>query len=147
MAPLFFLGRRRRRATEQGRYVMRQALATALLVAFLTAGCVHSLHPYNAPSTQSLRIQAPAPERYSIRVAEGQSYAVAPDGRVSFAVPALPRGCSTYLFGVVKVADHRAEDVPAVHVLRQGQVVRRLSLNQIAQLPVGSDSTHVLALQ
>jgi hypothetical protein len=127
---------------------MRNALAVGVsLVAVATTGCVYSLNPYNAPSRQALQIRAPAPDRYTIRVAEGPSFAVGADGRVSFEVPTLPRECSAYLFGVVKVADHRAEDVPAIHVFRDGELVRRLSLNQIGSLPLSSDSTHILTLQ
>ena len=127
---------------------MTRALAIAgFLLALTMTGCVYALHPYNALSRQSLQIQPPAPERYTVRVDEAQSCPVASDGRVSFEVPPLPRGCADYLFGLVKVADHRSEDVRAIKVLKDGEVVRRLSLNQLSKLPVGSDGTRVLTLE
>jgi hypothetical protein len=125
----------------------RAVVLAGLLVAVTMTGCVYALHPYNAPSRQSLHIQPPGPERYTVRVDEGESYPVAADGRVDFDVPALPRGCAVYLFGLVKVADHRSEDVRAIHVLEDGNVVRRLSLSQLSELPLGSDGTRVLALK
>ena len=94
-----------------------------------------------------LQIQAPSPERYTVRVEDAASYQVAGDGRVSFEVPPLQPGCAVYVFGVVKVADHQSEDVLAILVLKEGQVVRRLSLNQISRLPFGSGDSHVLALE
>jgi hypothetical protein len=118
-----------------------------LLLALTLTGCVYALHPYNAPSQQSLQIQPPAPQRYTVHIDDGQSYPVAADGRVSFEVPPLPRGCAVYVFGLVKVADHRSEDVRAIQILREGDVVRRLSLNQISELPTGPDGARVLALQ
>jgi hypothetical protein len=72
---------------------------------------------------------------------------VAADGFVSFEVPPLPRGCAVYLFGLVKVADHRSEDVQAIQILKDGDVVRRLSLNQLSELPVGPDGIRVVALK
>lgn len=110
-------------------------------------GCVHALHGYNAPSRQSLQIQTPTPERYTVRVNDTQSYPVPSDGCVSFDVPSLPRGCAVYLFGLVKVADHRSEDVVAIDVMRDGQVIRQLSLSQISKLPTNSESAHVLTLK
>src|SRR5579862_358744 len=98
-----------------------------LLLALTTKGCVYALHPYNAASRQSLQIEPPGPERYTVRVGEGESYSVAADGRVNFDVPSLPRGCAVYLFGLAKVADHRPDDVRAIHVLKDGEVMRRLS--------------------
>jgi len=117
------------------------------LLALTVTGCVYALHPSNAGSRQSLQIQPPAPERYTVRVNDGESYRVADDGRVGFEVPALSRGCAVYLFGLVKVADHRSEDVQAIQVLKDGGVVRRLSLNELSELPVESDGTRVLTLE
>jgi hypothetical protein len=54
---------------------------------------------------------------------------------------------AVYLFGLVKIADHRAEDVPAIQVLRGERVVRRFSLNQISNLPVDAENSHLLNLK
>jgi hypothetical protein len=117
------------------------------LLAFLMTGCVCALHPANATSRQTFQFLPPAPEHYTVRVGDGQSYPVASDGRVSFEVPPLQSGCAVYLFGLVKVADHQSEDVPAIQVFRDGRLVRRLSLNQISKLPTGPDHSHVLKLR
>jgi hypothetical protein len=118
----------------------------SLLVLVMT-GCVYSLHPYNASTRETLRIQALTPENYVVRLDESPNYPVASDGRVSFEVPPLPRGCAVYLFGVVKVADHKSEDIRAIHILKGERVVHRLSLNQISKLPVGADKAHELRLE
>ncbi len=47
----------------------------------------------------------------------------------------------------MKIADHRAEDVRAIQVLEDGQVVRRLSLNQISKLPSGPEESSILKLK
>jgi len=56
----------------------------------------------------------------------------------SVSVRSLPPGCAVYLFGFLKVEDQRSEDVPAVHVLNNGQVLRQLSLNQVSRLRVSA---------
>jgi len=96
---------------------------------------------------KAFKFSRPHPVRYAVRVEDGESYRVAADGRVGFEVPPLPRGCAVYLFGLVKVADHRSEDVQAIQVLKDGGVVRRLSLNELSELPVESDGTRVLTLE
>ena len=60
---------------------------------------------------------------------------MAVDGQVSFTVPSFHHGCDLYLFGVVKTRDGSAENVRVIELRRDGRVVRRLSLNQIARLP------------
>jgi hypothetical protein len=69
------------------------------------------------------------------------------DGQVAFEVPRLPRGCTVYFLGLVKVADHRSEEGRGIQVIRDGRVLRRLSLNQISELPAGPDGTRVLQLK
>jgi hypothetical protein len=123
------------------------SIGYCVLLPLSMAGCAVALRPANMTSRQTLQIQAPGPERYGVRVNDTQSCQVATDGLVSFEVPPLPSGCAVYLFGFVKVSDRRSEDVPAIQVLREGQVVRRLSLNQISRLPSGSGESRVLALK
>jgi hypothetical protein len=127
--------------------VIRRALSIPSLCFLLfTTGCVRALHPYNSPSQQKLCVQSSLPTRFVIRVADSQEYPVAADGRVTFEVPQLPRGCAVYCLGV-KVSDSRSEDVPAIHVLRDGSVVRRLSLAQIDKLPVDTEGYHMVVLK
>jgi hypothetical protein len=126
---------------------MRCALPILSLCFLLFAtGCVHVLHSYNSPAQQKICVQSPSPERFVIRIADAQDYPVAADGRVTFDVPRLPRGCATYFLGV-KVSDSRSEDVRAIHLLRDGSVVRRLSLAQIDKLPVDVEGYHTIVLR
>ena len=55
-------------------------------------------------------------------------------------------GCPVYIFGNIKVADGRPERVRAVHILRDGKVVRRFSLRAIHDLPLDPDGYRVLKL-
>jgi hypothetical protein len=138
-----------RRVADAVRYVMKRLGfigCWSLLAACLT-GCVYALRPSNPTTRQSLQIQAPKPERYAVRVADAQPHQVASDGQVSFDVPPLQSGCAVYLCGLVKVADHRSEDVRAIQIFEGEQVVRRLSLNQISNLPTGLQGIHILKLK
>ncbi len=127
---------------------MRRALPIAnLCLLLLAGGCTYSLHPYNSQSQQKIRVQSSSPQRCVVRVAEAQDYPVAADGRVTFDVPRLPRGCAVRLFGVVKVSDSRSEDVRAIHLLRDGTVVRKFSLTQLGKLPTDGDGYHTVILR
>jgi hypothetical protein len=68
-------------------YVMTRAFLICCVVAL--TGCVHALHPQNARSERTLRIQASTAEHHAVRANDGQDYPVAPDGRVTFEVPPL----------------------------------------------------------
>jgi hypothetical protein len=127
---------------------MRSALVISILFSLvLMTGCVSALRPYNTPSQQKLHVQAASPTNCVVRVAETETFAVAADGRVVFDVPRLPRGCDTYLFGVIKIGDGNPENVPAIHVLRSGKVVRKLSLQKLEELPVDAEGYHILVLR
>lgn len=136
-------------AADAERYVMKglEVIGCCLLLAVSATGCVYALRPSNPTTPQTLQIHAPKPERYAVRVADAQPHQVASDGNVSFEVPPLQSGCAVYLCGLVKVADHRPEDVRAIQLLEDGQVVLRLSLNQIAGLPPGAEGSHILTLK
>ena len=127
---------------------MRRALLiSSLLPLLLMTGCVKALRQYNTPSQQKLHVQAASPTNCVVRVADEKSFPVAVDGRVTFDVPRLPRGCDTYLFGVVKIGDGSPENVPAIHVLRDGKIVRKLSLTKLGKLPVDAEGYHILVLK
>lgn len=127
---------------------MRRVLIilSALPLLILT-GCALALRPYNAPSTQKLYVQAPRPPEYVVRVADAESFHVPADGRVTFDVPRLQRGCDAYLFGVLKVRDGSPENLLAIHVLKAGRVARKLSLAELGKLPVDAEGYHVLVLK
>jgi hypothetical protein len=122
------------------------SISSLFLALFLT-GCAYELHPYNTPSSQKLRVRASSPERYILCVAGEHQYFIPADGRITFEVPSLPRGCAVYLFGVVKVKDSTSEKVQAIHLLRDGKVVRKLSLTQLRGLPVDAEGNHLVVLR
>ena len=115
------------------------------LVSFLTlslgmllTGCAYSLHPYSRPADVKLRVRSVQPEECAVRVTAAEppsNYPVPADGRVTFTVPSFRRGCSTYLFGVIKIADASPARIRVVEVRRDGRVLRRFSLTQLTSLP------------
>jgi hypothetical protein len=128
--------------------VMRSALIiSSVMPLLLLSGCALALRPYNTPSQQKLDFQTSSPTNCVVRVADAQTFPVAADGRVTFDVPRLPRGCDTYLFGVVKIGDGSPQNVRAIHVLRDGKIVRKLSLTQFDRLPVDAEGYHILVLK
>jgi hypothetical protein len=109
---------------------------TLLLIMLLT-GCAYHLHPFSPPTVVKLQLQSERPERYAVRVTAREppsDYPVTPDDRVTFTVPPFRRGCSTYLFEVIRLSDLRPEHTRIVEVRREQRVVRKLSLSQIAKL-------------
>ena len=113
----------------------------------LLSGCKLALRPYNMPSQQKLHLQTATPTNYVVRVADTNRFPVPNDGRVTFDVPRLQRGCDAYLFGLIKIKDGSPETIPAIHVLRGEQVVRKLSLQKLGNLPVDSEGYHILVLR
>jgi hypothetical protein len=131
-----------------GPFVLRTAAhLLTLLALLLLTGCVYALRPYNSPSQQRLHLITTSPERYLVRVAGTQDYPVASNGHVMFDVPRLPRGCAVYLFGIMKIADAKSEDVRAIQLLREGKMIRKLSLRQIDKLPADGDGYHSIILR
>ena len=126
------------------RYV---CLILSIALSFFLSGCIYALRPYNIPSQRKLLVRSSAPTNYVVRVAEAQEFPVASDGRVSFDVPLLPRGCDVYLFGAVKIHHGAPESLSAIHLLRDGKVVRKLSITQIDQLPLSTDGYRMLHLE
>lgn len=128
--------------------VMRYALAI-LCLSFLLAqtGCTYALRAYNRPSSEKLFVQTATATNCVIRVADAESFPVGEDGRVAFDVPRLPRGCDVYFLGFIKLRDGGPENVPAIHVLRDGKVVRKLSLKKLGKLPMDAEGYHIIVLR
>lgn len=127
---------------------MRRAFAVlGLLPLLFLTGCVLALRPYNTPSQQKLHVQTSTPTNCVVRVADARIFPVAADGSVTFDVPRLARGCDTYLFGLFKIGDGSPENVRAIHVLRGGRIVRKLSLIQLGRLPVDAEGYHILVIR
>jgi len=124
----------------------RALVILSVVPLLLLTGCVLALRPYNTPSQQKLAIRTPTPTNCVVQVADARTFPVGADGRVTFEVPRLPRGCDTYLFGVIKIGDGSPENVRAIHVWRNGKIVRKLSLAQLGKLPVDAGGYHILVL-
>ncbi len=120
---------------------------SALLSMLFLTGCVYALRPGNTPSQQKLCLKASSPTDYIVRVADTNDFPVATDGNVTINIPTLPRGCDTYLFGFIKLNDGSPERIKAIHVLKDEKIIRRLSLEKLAQLPVDAEGYHVLDLK
>ncbi len=68
------------------------------------------------------------------------------NGCANLDIPRLPRGCDLHLFGLIKIRDGGPENVAAIHLLRNDQVVRKMSLRKLRKLPVDTDGYFVLVL-
>jgi hypothetical protein len=128
-------------------YVRRAPLMLIALLLILLTGCVFALRPYNTPSQQKVCLQTPIPTSYTVQVADADTVSVPADGRVTFEVPRLQRGCDAYLFGLVKVRDGSPEKLSTIHVRKGGKTVRKLSLAKLSELPVDAAGYHVLVLK
>jgi hypothetical protein len=117
-----------------------------LSICVLVSGCAIALLESNATSQEKLRIACARPEEFTILVAEKANYPVPPDGRTTLEIPRLPSGCATYLLGA-RVAGESIYDAPAIRLKRDGRTVRKLSLDDLAKLPVDEQGFRVLKVK
>lgn len=115
------------------------AMLAALLIVPLSilssVGCVYRLQAPSPPFPLRLRIVAPAPQSYTVRV-QGTAYAVSPEGRVEFEAGGLGRGCSVYLFDRIPI--RRVPDptkAKMIFVLNGATQIAAFSLDDLARLP------------
>ena len=129
---------------------MRKPLlfVAVLPLAFLLSGCAAALMSGSQPTDVKLALRTPHPERHVARVAlePPVDYPVASDGRVEFKVPSFQHG-DTYYFLGIKLRDGSAERLRVVEVRRGSHVVRRLSLDEIANLPTNAAGYRVVTVQ
>lgn len=123
---------------------LRMLLSVPLLL--LSAGCTYALQAYNRPGPEKLQIITTRTGQHVIRIENHGDTPVGGDGRVVLDVPTLPRGCSPYLFGLIKLGDGSPERLSAIHVLHDGKVVRKLSLTAIHALPIDDDGYRIVTL-
>lgn len=125
---------------------MRRLILTATLLTLF--GCEYRLPPPVPPAQRQLRLIASSPERYAVTVNFGSptTYQVPRDGRVLVTVPAY-HTCGVYLFGVLKV---RSENAPfkewKISFSREGKIVRKLSLQDVNDLPTDNAGYHLLRI-
>ena len=112
------------------------------------SGCVLALPTYNRPSQEKVLVRGRTQGAYSIHIdtEDGGDFPVSPDGRVLLDVPTLPRFCSL-IFLVFPLTDGRPESQKVFQVLRDGHVVKTLSLRQLRRLRVDEAGYHRLELK
>ena len=120
-------------------------LTAATLTLFLS-GCTYALHPHSEPVQEKLHLLGDHSGPYVIQVQDQGEIVVPTDGRVVVDVHALARACSVYLFGFIKTKNGAPERLPAIYILREGRVVRRLSLRTLHDLPLDPEGYRVLKL-
>ncbi len=112
------------------------------------AGCANALPTYNQPFQERLSVISSAPSNLSILIEGGEQAAVPVprDGRMILNFPVLPRECSTYLFGIM-VADRSVEARPIIHFMKDGRLIRRMSVNSLRASPVDSGGFHEVRIR
>lgn len=123
-----------------------------MLVCALTFGlgaCAYRLPIASLPYQQHLKVVASAPEAYVLRlqVPEPSGYQVPGDGRVTLEIPGYRAACSVYLFDKIRVRSGASPwRAKALDVIVAGKVKQRLSLKEVAALPVDEQGNHLLML-
>jgi hypothetical protein len=114
------------------------------------SGCAYRLPVLNIPSEQRLMIVAKSPERYVVRVnaSDSEEFPVGSDGRVTIDVPRLPRTCSVYLFDRIRISRGvEPSRTKAIELLDNDNIAAKLSLGEIAKLPMDASGYHILELR
>src|SRR5438105_2390921 len=122
------------------------ALSIALSMVLLLSGCMYAMNKSNTPSTERIRVLGAPGGKYAIRIEHHGETEIPQDGKVDLAVPSLPRGCSIYLFGLIKVHEGSPEYSRAIQVLHDGKIVRKLSLHSLHRLAADKDGYHLVKL-
>ena len=131
--------------------VMRVGLAMIAIVAAvaLTAyfGTIWAMEKGSPPAQYRLLITTDQPMKCVLRVVwpHTNSFSVSANGEGLVDIPALPHGCSLVCLGL-KLRDGSPYNRKVVEVVRDGQVVRRLSLQQIEYLPKDTSERRHLSL-
>jgi hypothetical protein len=72
-------------------------------------------------------------------------FPVSPDGAVTIDVPRLPRSCSWVFFGF-NITDGSPKSLKAIQIVRNGRIVRQLSLRQIEALSLDNRGVRQIKL-
>jgi hypothetical protein len=110
------------------------------------AGCAYRLQPPMPPFQQRLRIVAPAPQQYTVRV-QSKDYSVPPEGRVDVKVGGLGRGCSVYLFDRIPIRRVPSPTKEKIISIMNGTAqIQAFSLHDLARLPHDSEDVPQIAI-
>ena len=113
----------------------------------LVFGTALALPKYNTPAAYRLAIATESSHHYAVRVigSEVADFSVAQDGIVTIDVPRLPRSCSWVCLGIT-IRDGSPYNSKAIQVLRDGKVLRRLSLRQLERMRLEESGVRKIAL-
>jgi len=129
---------------------MKRHFGAAILLtgALALAGCVLALPAYNQPFQEKVAVISPSPEAVQVRIdgSQQESIRVPADGRTIVQIPVLPRECSTYLL-VLRIKDRSVEARKLIEFVRDGGVVKKISVNDLRRLPVDPAGYHELKLK
>jgi len=124
-------------------------LSGCLAISLQSLGCAYALPVPNPPSHEHVRIIAKSPEAYIFRLKGSRTveYPVPPDGHLTIAIPAYRRGCSVYLFNVMKLSNgHDPLKDWIAEISTGGRSVRALSLRELMRLPADSEGNRLLGI-
>jgi hypothetical protein len=109
-------------------------------------GTVQALSIGSPPAQFRLRILNSSSNSV-IRVSwpEAKNFPVSTSGEVVVDVPRLPGSCSLICCGII-LRDGSPYNRKVIEVLRDGRLVRKLSLRQLQRLPLDSSGARKLAL-
>jgi hypothetical protein len=127
--------------------MMHSFVLLPCLVAVLATGCAIACGPLRSPPPQKLKVDALSPAAYRIRVVDfAASYEtqVPENGQVSFDVPVVSRHCTQYFLGIKVHSATPVEKRRVIQIVKGDNVVRKLSADDIAKLPIDPDGYHIL---
>jgi hypothetical protein len=124
--------------------MMGVAVAVAVTAHF---GIIWAMEKGSPAVQYRVFIATEGPTNYVIRVVwpHTNTFSISTDGEGLIDIPALPRGCSLVCLGM-KLQDGSPYNWKVIEVLRDGRVVRRLSLRQIDRLPADTSGRRTLSL-
>lgn len=119
-----------------------------LLLAVGGSGCVYANQPSSSPTDVKLKIEAPQPQMYSVRVTrpETNDYQVDNDGLVEFSVRPFQNGCNVYLLGCIKTRDGSASNAPIIQVRKGDRTICELSIAQVEKQSTNEMGFHVVRI-
>ena|SRR5665811_337302 len=127
---------------------VRLSLALQVVAILSLTGCAYRMAaPLVQSSPERLRVVASAPENYYVLI-RSKPHQLGPDGRITFDLQMIHRGCSVYLFDRIPI-----RRVPAptkekvVFVMIGKRTLAKLSVRDLSKLPLDSGGFRLLTLR
>jgi len=120
-------------------------LEAVALAAFF--GTIYAMQKGSPPKQSRVLVINDQPTNFMVRVVSPRTneFIVSKSGETLVDVPALPHGCSLVCLGIT-LSDGSPYNRKVIEVLRDGRIVRRLSLRQMERLPTDASGAKGLAL-